>query len=247
VGDRYQHRSLRPLTATTAAHPTLYAIDGLTMRVLFASTSSQLQVGGKYYHPIAARGVLFIGTDRLAAFGLSSAPPPPPPTGQLFFDDFKRTTGLGPNWRVISGAWLTSTRAESNAHPSNQAAVQNLSCADCSVSAQVVNFAAAVAELDLRQQPSNDRYDVALLANGTLQIGRHNGSSITVLGSASSGIADLSNWATIALSATGANPVQLVASVADRPRYRRSPDRWSPPPRRRRGSPHRNGADRSTS
>src|SRR5207244_6266698 len=51
------------------------------------------------------------------------------------------------------------------------------------------------------------------LANGTLQIRRHNGGSITVLASAPSGIADLSNWATIALSATGANPVQLVASV----------------------------------
>ncbi|TMB08582.1 MAG: hypothetical protein E6J66_16865 [Deltaproteobacteria bacterium] len=208
-----------PLTATTAAHPTLYAIDGLTMRVLFASTSSQLQVGGKYYHPIAARGVLFIGTDRLAAFGLSSSapppppPPPPPPTGQLFFDDFIRTTGLGPNWRILSGAWLTSTRAQSDAHPSNQAAVQGLSCTDCSVSAQVVNFGAAVAELDLRQQASNDRYDVALLADGTLQIRRHNGTSITVLGQAPSGIADLSNWATISLSATGANPVRLVASV----------------------------------
>src|SRR6202022_1729652 len=208
-----------PLTATTAAHPTLYAIDGLTMRVLFASTSSQLQVGGKYYHPIAARGVLFIGTDRLAAFGLSSSvpppppPPPPPPTGQLFFDDFKRTTGLGPNWRIISGAWLTSTRAESDSHPSNQAAVQALSCADCSVSAQVMNSGAAVAELDLREQPSNDRYDVALLANGTLQIRRHNGTSIAVLGQAPRGIAGLTNWATISLSATGANPVRLVASV----------------------------------
>jgi hypothetical protein len=207
-----------PLTATTAAHPTLYAIDGLTLRVLFASTSSQLQVGGKYYHPIAARGVLFIGTDRLAAFGLSSSvppppPPPPPPTGQLFFDDFMRATGLGPDWRILSGAWLTSTRAESDAHPSNQAAVQGLSCADCSVSAQVVNFGAAVAELDLRQQPSNDRYDVALLADGTLQVRRHNGTSITVLGQAPSGIADLSTWATISLSATGANPVRLVASV----------------------------------
>jgi len=65
----------------------------------------------------------------------------------------------------------------------------------------------------LRQQPSNDRYDVALLANGTLQIRRHNGTTITVLGSAPSGIADLTTWATISLSATGANPVRLVASV----------------------------------
>src|SRR5204862_6804857 len=33
------------------------------------------------------------------------------------------------------------------------------------------------------------------------------------VGDTASGIADLNNWATISLSATGANPVQLVASV----------------------------------
>src|SRR5207245_3546812 len=72
---------------------------------------------------------------------------------------------------------------------------------------------AGVAELDLRQQSSNDRYDVALLANGNLQIRRHNGATVTVLGEAPSGIPDLGWWATIALSATGSNPVSLVASV----------------------------------
>src|SRR2546430_14303952 len=142
-----------------------------------------------------------------------AGPPDAGPPAVIFSDAFNRTTGLGSSWRIMSGAWLTSTRAQSDAHPSNQAAVQNLSCADCSVSAQVVNFGAAVAELDLRQQPSNDRYDVALLTNGTLQIRRHNGTTITVLGSAPSGIADLTNWSTISLSATGANPVRLVASV----------------------------------
>src|SRR5207248_2317204 len=109
-----------------------------------------------------------------------AGPPGGGPPVVIFSDAFNRTTGLGSSWRIISGAWLTSTRAESDAHPSNQAAVQGLSCADCSVSAQVMNSGAAVAELDLRQQASNDRYDVALLANGTLQIRRHNGTSITV-------------------------------------------------------------------
>ena len=209
------------LIATIAAHPTLYAIDALTMRLLFASTSSQLQVGGKYYHPVAARGVVFVGTDRVAAFGVKSAPPPPPPpppppSGQLFFDDFNRTTGLGSNWRVISGSWHTSAttpRAESDLDGTDQAVVQNLSCDDCSVSARVLNFSAGVAELDLRQQPSNDRYDVALLANGNLQVRRHNGATITVLSEAPSGIATLNDWATIGLQATGSNPVNLVASA----------------------------------
>src|SRR5205085_8429787 len=173
-----------------------------------------------YYHPVVARGVVFVGTDRVAAFGMKSAPPPPPPppppSGELFFDDFNRTAGLGSNWRVVSGSWHTSAttpRAESDLDGSDQAVVQNLSCADCSVSAQVINFSAGVAELDLRQQSSNDRYDVALLANGTLQVRRHNGTTVTVLGQAPSGIADLGWWATIGLSVTGSNPVKLVGSA----------------------------------
>ena len=148
--------------------------------------------------------------------GTPDAGPPPAQSGILFSDDFKRTTGLGPNWRVVSGSWHTSAttpRAESDLDGSDQAVVQSLSCADCSVSAQVINFSAGVAELDLRQQSSNDRYDVALLANGSLQVRRHNGATVTVLGQAPSGIADLGWWATIGLSVTGSNPVTLVGSA----------------------------------
>src|SRR5207245_11747112 len=129
-----------------------------------------------------------------------AGPPEGGPPVVIFSDAFNRTTGLGSSWRIVSGAWLTSTRAESDAHPSNQAAVQGLSCADCNVSAQVMNSGAAVAELDLRQQASNDRYDVALLANGTLQIRRHNGKSGSAPGKNACRIADRKNWATIAHS-----------------------------------------------
>src|SRR5207248_2460216 len=107
----------------------------------------------------------------------------------------------------------TTPRAESDLDGTDQAVVQNLSCDDCRVSARVLNFSAGVAELDLRQQPSNDRYDVALLANGNLQVRRHNGATITVLSEAPSGIATLDDWATIGLQATGSNPVNLVASA----------------------------------
>ncbi|TMA90921.1 MAG: hypothetical protein E6J63_06330 [Deltaproteobacteria bacterium] len=113
--------------------------------------------------------------------------------GTLFSDDFQRTTGLGPSWRVISGAWKTSTRAESDLRGSDQAAVQGLSCMDCGVRAQVVNFAAGTAELDLRETTSGDRYDVALLSSGQLQIRRHVANAIVVLAQGPSGIADLSN------------------------------------------------------
>jgi len=139
---------------------------------------------------------------------------PPPQSGVLFSDAFNRTTGLGPAWRIVAGAWRTpGTRAESDMRGRDQVVVQSLSCADCSVQARVVNFAATAAALDLREGASGDRYDVALLGNGRLQVRRYNGGVTTVLGDAPSGVADLQNWATIALAATGAGPVQLVASV----------------------------------
>jgi hypothetical protein len=141
-------------------------------------------------------------------------PPPRPPTGTLFSDGSNRTTGLGASWRILAGLWVTpGTVAQSDLDGTDQAAVQSLSCADCSVQARVVNFAAGIVALDLRESASNDRYDVALLANGHLQIRRTRGGSTTVLGDVASGIADLTDWSTIGLSASGAGPVQLVASV----------------------------------
>jgi Malectin domain len=55
---------------TTTITPTLYAIDPITFSVLWHSTPSQLHVGGKYNSPTIARGVAFVGTDRIQAFGL---------------------------------------------------------------------------------------------------------------------------------------------------------------------------------
>jgi hypothetical protein len=144
-------------------------------------------------------------------------PPPPPPApggGTLFSDDFNRTA-LGPSWRVVAGLWRADGRANSDLDGVDQAVVRHLACADCTVRARVVNFAAAAAALDLRVGVSNDRYDVALLANGQLQIRRHNGGATTVLGQAASGLRDLTEWSTLSLAASGSNPVQLVASVND--------------------------------
>ncbi len=120
---------------------------------------------------------------------------------------------------MLAGLWVTpGTRAESDLDGADQVAVQSLSCADCSVQARVVNFAAGFVALDLRASASNDRYDVALQGNGHLQIRRTRGGTTTVLGDVASGIADLGNWATIGLSATGSGPVQLVASVNGTPK-----------------------------
>jgi hypothetical protein len=59
------------LASSDAPHPVLYALDANTMQLLWRSTSSQLNVGGKYNHPTIAHGVVFVGTDRLQAFGLN--------------------------------------------------------------------------------------------------------------------------------------------------------------------------------
>src|SRR6185295_9095513 len=124
--------------------------------------------------------------------GTPDAGTPPPQTGVLFSDDFNRTSGMGSAWRINAGLWRTpGTRAESDLDGTDQATVQSLSCADCSVQARVVNFAAGSVALELRVSAANSRYAVALLGNGHLQIQRRAGSAVTVLGDVASGVADL--------------------------------------------------------
>jgi hypothetical protein len=64
------HRSAK--LAESTVHPQLYAVDGTTMQVLFASNpnDAEMRQGGKYNHPVVARGVVFTGTDRITAWGL---------------------------------------------------------------------------------------------------------------------------------------------------------------------------------
>jgi hypothetical protein len=53
-----------------AAHPILYAIDPMTLQPLWSSTPEMLNVGGKYNTPAFGMGRVFVGTDRIQAFGL---------------------------------------------------------------------------------------------------------------------------------------------------------------------------------
>lgn len=58
------------------SRPTLHAIDGTTMQRLFSSQPSDFTgAGGKYYHPIVSRGTVFVGVDRITAFGLRPTGP----------------------------------------------------------------------------------------------------------------------------------------------------------------------------
>ncbi|WP_456813980.1 hypothetical protein [Bradyrhizobium sp. USDA 4529] len=62
-----------PLTGPKAPSPVLYAIDSKTLKVLWKTDPGSLQTSGKYNEPTIARGTVFVGTDRIVAFGLKPA------------------------------------------------------------------------------------------------------------------------------------------------------------------------------
>jgi outer membrane protein assembly factor BamB len=57
------------LTDPNTPHPMLYAVDAHTLEVLWRSPTGALHLGGKYSTPLVAGGLVFVGTDRLQAFG----------------------------------------------------------------------------------------------------------------------------------------------------------------------------------
>jgi hypothetical protein len=83
------------LTAATTPHQVLYAFDALTMKPLWASAFNELNVGGKYNHPTVARGEVFVGSDRIQAFGL---------TADTIVDDAVQGTGAN-QFRYTGAGW----------------------------------------------------------------------------------------------------------------------------------------------
>jgi hypothetical protein len=57
------------------AHPILYAFDS-DLNLLWNTTQAQLNAGGKYMIPAFGGGQVFVGTDRIQAFGIASPPSP---------------------------------------------------------------------------------------------------------------------------------------------------------------------------
>jgi hypothetical protein len=57
------------LNGPDAPHPVLAAFDAATLAQLYRSTAADLEVGGKYVTPVVAHGAVFVGTDRIQAFG----------------------------------------------------------------------------------------------------------------------------------------------------------------------------------
>lgn len=58
------------LYGADAPQPVLYAFDAETLALLWRSAPGQLQASGKYNEPTVAGGYVFVGTDRIQAFGL---------------------------------------------------------------------------------------------------------------------------------------------------------------------------------
>ncbi|MCL1635099.1 ThuA domain-containing protein [Luteimonas sp. SX5] len=58
------------LQGPDAPRPVLYALDAATLRILWQSAPGELFTSGKYNEPGFGRGQVFVGTDRIQAFGL---------------------------------------------------------------------------------------------------------------------------------------------------------------------------------
>jgi hypothetical protein len=58
------------LYGNDAPQPLLYAFDAASLRLLWKSPAGELNTSGKYNEPTIARGIVFVGTDRIQAFGL---------------------------------------------------------------------------------------------------------------------------------------------------------------------------------
>ena len=58
------------LAGPNPPQPVLYAFDAMTLALLWKSEPGELFTSGKYNEPAFARGLVFVGTDRIQAFGL---------------------------------------------------------------------------------------------------------------------------------------------------------------------------------
>jgi hypothetical protein len=63
------------LTDKNAPHPILNALDPDTLKAIWSSTPAMLNVGGKYNTPAFGHGMVFVGTDRIWAFGVKPGSP----------------------------------------------------------------------------------------------------------------------------------------------------------------------------
>lgn len=63
------------LYGADAPQPVLYAIDAGTLSLLWSSSPGELHTSGKYNEPTISGGTVFVGTDRIQAYGLKDSRP----------------------------------------------------------------------------------------------------------------------------------------------------------------------------
>lgn len=61
------------LAGSAAPQPVLYAFDAITLELLWRSEDGVLRPSGKYNEPAFAHGQIFVGTDRIQAFGFGKS------------------------------------------------------------------------------------------------------------------------------------------------------------------------------
>jgi hypothetical protein len=94
------------LTGFSNGDPVLYAYNAITMQPIWSSAFQELNMGGKYNSVAVARGDVFIGTNRIQAFGLTS---------DAIVDDSVAGTGtnqfsfVGSGWAHITGSTTMGT------------------------------------------------------------------------------------------------------------------------------------------
>lgn len=81
------------LWGETTPKPILYAFDALSLDLLWRSEEGDLETTGKYNEPAIINGVVYVGTDRIQAFGPGATEPPPAEETFLSLFDGKTLDG----------------------------------------------------------------------------------------------------------------------------------------------------------
>jgi len=102
-----------PLYGTHAPQPILYAFDALSLRLLWKSAPGVLLPSGKYNEPTVVNGAIFVGTDRIQAFGSRPAQLTTTPEFKPLFDGktLAHWRGDPTLWSVEDGAITGRTKA----------------------------------------------------------------------------------------------------------------------------------------
>lgn len=123
-----------PLYGSQAPNPILYAFDALKFRLLWKSSPGALETSGKYNEPTVVRGTVFVGTNRIVAFGLGARTAPEQAEPEVFHESLTN---------------VSSSATALTAHKIDSAHLYENRCAMCHGSGQLgVPQRATLATLD---------------------------------------------------------------------------------------------------